>query len=85
MKIEAQTIQGHHSETVVCTASIGVVVLAAGELSCDVLIRKADQGLYAAKAAGRNCVALAADLQQEPQICTSNGSASGSASATSTS
>jgi diguanylate cyclase (GGDEF)-like protein len=41
------------------TISIGVAVLSATDLSYDHLLRRADQAVYAAKAAGRNRVELA--------------------------
>lgn len=41
--------------------SVGVAVRAPGMQTLEDLIKKADQGLYAAKTRGRNCVAIAAE------------------------
>lgn len=43
------------------TVSVGVAVLAAGDLEHGPLVRRADQALYAAKSAGRNCVRINAE------------------------
>ena len=40
------------------TASIGVAAIAPGDQSIDVVMRRADQALYRAKAAGRNRVVV---------------------------
>ncbi len=50
------------------TVSIGVVAMDAGDLSLEALIQMADHGLYAAKASGRNCVAVLQAPGQKPQI-----------------
>jgi len=49
------------------TASIGVATLERGVENLDALIDRADQALYAAKSAGRNCVRVygrAADVSE---------------------
>ena len=50
------------------TVSVGVVAMEAGELSLETLLQMADHGLYAAKAAGRNCVAVLQAPGQQPRI-----------------
>jgi diguanylate cyclase (GGDEF)-like protein len=50
------------------TVSIGVVVMEACELSLEAMLHLADQGLYAAKIAGRNCVAVLQGPGQKPCI-----------------
>ena len=50
------------------TVSIGVVVMEACELSLEAMIHLADQGLYAAKVAGRNCVAVLQGPGHKPRI-----------------
>jgi two-component system cell cycle response regulator len=52
-------------ESVTLTISIGVAAQATGTAGAEDLLRAADQALYRAKEAGRNCVALASgDLDQ---------------------
>ena len=55
------------------TVSVGVVAMEAGELSLEALIQMADHGLYAAKAAGRNCVAVLPAPGQQPRIASASG------------
>lgn len=58
MKFEAQTII-HNGEVLNATLSAGVAVYPIHGSSSDEIIRKADQAMYAAKAAGRNLVITA--------------------------
>jgi diguanylate cyclase len=52
----------HHDQRIHVTASIGVAVWN-GNASLDELIRRADNALYQAKAAGRNRVQITGDRQ----------------------
>lgn len=49
------------------SASVGVSVSAQGDVGWQAIVKRADQALYAAKAAGRNVTAIGA-LGQEPQL-----------------
>jgi diguanylate cyclase (GGDEF)-like protein len=50
------------------TVSIGVVAMEACALSLEAMLQLADQGLYAAKGAGRNCVAVLQAPGQKPSV-----------------
>jgi len=65
-RIENLAVQhGHSSASTVVTVSIGVATAVAGSADPASLLIAADQQLYAAKRAGRNCVAAAAIVSQE--------------------
>lgn len=62
-RIVAERIRADIASTTVqpwCTVSIGVAASSADEASVDTLLARADDALYQAKAAGRNCVRTAA-------------------------
>ncbi len=58
MKFESQILI-HDGEVLSATLSAGVAVYPLHGTTCDEIIRKADQAMYAAKAAGRNLVIMA--------------------------
>jgi diguanylate cyclase (GGDEF)-like protein len=56
--LTARPLLGGAHEQLVCTVSIGVALGEMEETLLELLLHKADEGLYAAKAAGRNCLAV---------------------------
>jgi diguanylate cyclase (GGDEF)-like protein len=61
--VVAERIRAEVESTLVqpgCTVSIGVASSVHGEATIDTVLSRADQALYAAKDAGRNCVRAAA-------------------------
>lgn len=61
--VVAERIRAEVERTLVqpgCTVSVGVASSAPGEAAIDTILSRSDEALYAAKAAGRNCVRLAA-------------------------
>jgi len=59
-KIEAHRFTGGRRLRISLTASIGVAVFPENALSPHQLVSSADQAMYAAKAANKNCIRLAA-------------------------
>lgn len=56
--LAARPLLGGAHEQLLCTVSIGVALGEMEETLLELLLHKADEGLYAAKAAGRNCLAV---------------------------
>ena len=61
-----QAISSDNSTGITCSASFGVACLQSTEKSPEALLHAADGALYAAKAAGRNCVRYALDPNRDP-------------------
>ena len=61
------------SQTLGVTASIGVAAVCAGDTSISDAMRRADEALYRAKAAGRNCVRCQVDGATEVPSATQAG------------
>lgn len=64
-RVEAATVH-FEGKTLHFTASIGVAEIEAGQSSGE-LLERADEALYAAKNAGRNCVEIALDLNSNAE------------------
>jgi diguanylate cyclase (GGDEF)-like protein len=61
-----QAVGRSGNEAIAYTASFGVASAHEAGTHADALLQAADDALYAAKAAGRNCVRYAADPEREP-------------------
>lgn len=63
LAVESSPLQ-LNAQTIPLTISVGVAVYRADDTSYDSLLRRADHAVYAAKAGGRNQVAMAPDMAQ---------------------
>ena len=61
-----QAISSDNSTGITCSASFGVACLQSADKSPEALLHAADGALYAAKAAGRNCVRYALEPNRDP-------------------
>ena len=61
-----QAVSNASSESIAFTASFGVASLQDTQARPEALMQAADDALYAAKKAGRNCVRYASDPEREP-------------------